>query len=123
MLAFTMQFSSYGRKPSSLGASAPRELRPVPNALILQPPEGINPAGNDIIRAFAELTSAIAAASSGPNSVLGISAPRYSSFRSSPEGKNVLTGLRREEVPNNQCSTRKHGRPRRHSLRRDAGAP
>jgi len=24
---------------------------------------------------------------------------------------------------NNQCSTRKHGRPRRHSLRKGAGAP
>ena len=29
MLAFTVQFSRYGRKPGSLGASAPRESRPV----------------------------------------------------------------------------------------------
>jgi hypothetical protein len=29
MLAFTMQFSRYGRKLDSLGASAPRELEPV----------------------------------------------------------------------------------------------
>jgi hypothetical protein len=31
MLAFTMQFSRYGRKLGSLGASAPRELKPVSN--------------------------------------------------------------------------------------------
>jgi hypothetical protein len=46
MLAFTVQFSRYGRKPGSLGASAPRETGSV-------------------------VSQRHAAASSGPNSVLG----------------------------------------------------
>jgi hypothetical protein len=45
MLAFTVQFSRYGRKPGSLGASAPRES----GSVVSQRPT---------------------AASSGPNSVL-----------------------------------------------------
>ena len=63
-----------------------------------------------------------AAASSGPNSVLGtlVSAgPRSAA----PQGESVLTGLLQARKPNSQCSTRKHGRPVTHSVTRGAGAP
>jgi hypothetical protein len=45
------------------------------------------------------------------------------SFREPAEARSVLTAPSRAGSVNNQCSTRKHGRPRRHSLRKDAGAP
>ena len=44
------------------------------------------------------------------------------SFRA-PCGELVLAGQRLESEPNSQCSTRKHGRSRSHSLRKSAGAP
>ena len=63
MLAFTVQFSSYGRKPGSLGASAPRESGSV-------------------------VSQRHAAASSGPNSVLGT--PSVACPRSvAPSGKRT----------------------------------
>jgi hypothetical protein len=70
MLAFTVQFSRYGRNHSVLGT-----------------PSGV-PFGRAVrVSALSE-----AAASSGPNSVLDISPPACSSFRDFPEGKSVLTG-------------------------------
>ena len=48
---------------------------------------------------------------------------RRPSFRSSPEGKSVLTESPQVRKPNSQCSTRKHGRPVTHSVTRGAGAP
>ena len=56
MLAFTVQFSRYGRKPGSLGASAPRESGSV-------------------------VSQRHAAASSGPNSVLETLSVYLPSFR------------------------------------------
>ena len=44
------------------------------------------------------------------------------SFRS-PRGGSVLTGPIRARGSNSQCSTRKHGRPPRHSPGKGAGAP
>ena len=70
ILAFTMQFSRYGRNKGSLGASAPREPRPFESAPWK------------------------AAASSGPNSVLGSLSFRKPSFRESTEEESVLTGQR-----------------------------
>ena len=69
MLAFTVQFSRYGRNRTY---SAP-----------IQGPFGQAVRGSALSEA---------AASSGPNSVPGASATACSSFRSSPEGKSVLTG-------------------------------
>jgi hypothetical protein len=63
-----------------------------------------------------------AAASSGPNSVPGtlpVACPRSVA----PVKENVLTEQSQESEPNNQCSTRKHGRPVTHSVTRGAGAP
>jgi hypothetical protein len=99
MLAFTMQFSRYGR---NLTYSAPIQ----------------GPFGQAVrVSALCE-----AAASSGPNSVLG--APSVTCPRSvAPRGENVLAEQLQESEPNSQCSTRKHGRSRRHSLRKSAGAP
>ena len=63
-----------------------------------------------------------AAASSGPNSVLG--APVFTGPRSAaPRRESVLTGSFQPGEPNSQCSTRKHGRPVTHSVTRGAGAP
>jgi hypothetical protein len=65
MLAFTVQFSRYGR-----------------NRSVLSPPSG-EPFGRAVrVSALSE-----AAASSGPNSVLGTSTSACSSFRSSPQGR------------------------------------
>jgi hypothetical protein len=84
-------------KPGSLDASASRELRPV-------------------------MSQRHAAASSGPNSVPGTLSVAYP--RSvAPVKENVLTEQSQESEPNNQCSTRKHGRPVTHSVTRGAGAP
>jgi hypothetical protein len=63
-----------------------------------------------------------AAASSGPNSVLGAQAftplvPRL------PGGRSVLTGSSQPREPNSQCSTRKHGRPGERMPPEGAGAP
>ena len=66
MLAFTVQFSRYGRNKSPLGASAPRRLRPFESASLSK-----------------------AAASSGPNSVPGTPAPVRSPFRSPPRGERT----------------------------------
>jgi hypothetical protein len=74
MLAFTVQFSRYGRKPGSLGASAPRESGSV-------------------------VSQRHAAASSGPNSVLGTPSVCLPSFRCSPEGERTnraVSGKRTE---------------------------
>jgi hypothetical protein len=53
MLAFTVQFSRYGRNKGPLGASAPRGPRPS-NTLILCPPEGITLTSNGKIRVLVE---------------------------------------------------------------------
>jgi hypothetical protein len=45
------------------------------------------------------------------------------SFREPTEAGGVLAAPSRASRVNSQCSTRKHGRPRRHSLRKGAGAP
>jgi len=45
------------------------------------------------------------------------------SFRKLAEAGSVLTAPSRVSRMNNQCSTRKHGRPVTHSVTRDAGAP
>jgi len=63
-----------------------------------------------------------AAASSGPNSVLGaqvITGPRSAT----PQGESVLTGSSQPREPNSQCSTRKHGRPGERMPPEGAGAP
>src|SRR5579863_4161516 len=73
MLAFTVQFSRYGRKPGSLGASAPGES----GSVVSQRPT---------------------AASSGPNSVLGT--PSVACPRSvAPVREDVLTGQSLESEP------------------------
>jgi hypothetical protein len=63
-----------------------------------------------------------AAASSGPNSVLGVVASTWPSFRSSPRGERTNRVISARK-PNSQCSTRKHGRPGERSPPEDAGAP
>jgi hypothetical protein len=63
-----------------------------------------------------------AAASSGPNSVLGTPA-RADPRSAAPQGESVLTGLRQARKPNSQCSTRKHGRPGERVSPEGAGAP
>jgi hypothetical protein len=63
-----------------------------------------------------------AAASSGPNSVLGVVPSARPSFRSPPKGERT-NRVASERKPNSQCSTRKHGRPVTHSVTRGAGAP
>jgi len=63
-----------------------------------------------------------AAASSGPNSVLGAETsarPRSAA----PRRESVLTGSPRSRKPNSQCSTRKHGRPGERMPPEGAGAP
>jgi hypothetical protein len=47
---------------------------------------------------------------------------RRPSFRSPPKRERT-NRVARERKPNSQRSTRKHGRPRRQSLRKSAGAP
>jgi len=63
-----------------------------------------------------------AAASSGPNSVLGV-LPSAGPRSAAPRGEERTNRVARERRPNSQCSTRKHGRPVTHSVTRDAGAP
>jgi hypothetical protein len=99
MLASTMQFSRYGRNHAT---------RP--------PIRRASRAGRSSQR------PSKAAASSGPNSVLG--APVFTGPRSAaPRRESVLTGPFQPREPNSQCSTRKHGRPVTHSVTRGAGAP
>ena len=100
MLAFTMQFSRYGRNRSVLGT----------------------PSGVPFGWAVRGKRPNEATASSGPNSVLGtlsVACPRSVA----PVKENVLTEQSQESEPNNQCSTRKHGRPATHAVTRGAGAP
>jgi len=63
-----------------------------------------------------------AAASSGPNSVLGFAASAAPSFRSPPKGERT-NRVASERKPNSQCSTRKHGRPGERMPPEGAGAP
>jgi hypothetical protein len=60
-------------------------------------------------------------ASSGPNSVPTRGPPRLP--RSPPRKERVLAGRKKRPQVNSQCSTRKHGRPARHSLTSGAFAP
>src|ERR1700743_3273125 len=97
MLAFTVQFSSYGRK-----TQLPRRIHAA--------------------RAGPVVSQRLTAASSGPNSVpgtLSVTCPRSVA----PVKENVLAEQSQESEPNSQCSTRKHGRPVTHSVTRGAGAP
>ena len=98
MLAFTMQFSRYGRKLGSLGASAPRELKPVSNRV-------------SALRKQLLPQDPTVCSEPLPLSVL---VPLL------PVGENVLTEQPQKSGPNSQCSTRKHGRPVTHSVTRDA---
>ena len=80
------------------------------------------PLAHPRLAGLGRLSQRLAAASSGPNSVLGalsVVCPRSVV----PVRENVLTEQRQEIEPNNQCSTRKHGRPVTHSVTRGAGAP
>jgi hypothetical protein len=101
MLAFTVQFSRYGRNRSLLGT----------------------PSGMPFGRAVRVSALSEAAASSGPNSVLIQPGAPCARSADPPERESVLTAPSRASRMNSQCSTRKHGRPRRRSLRKDAGAP
>jgi len=96
MLAFTMQFSRYGRNKGPLDASASRGPRPCESA----------PCGC-FLRTQQRARSSLRC---------------LPSFRS-PVRENVLTEQRQEIEPNSQCSTRKHGRPVTRSVTRGAGAP
>src|ERR1700730_18563147 len=93
MLAFTVQFSSYGRDKGPLGASAPCGPRPFESA-----PYGC------FLRTQQRARSSFRC---------------LPSFRC-PLKENVLTGQSQESEPNNQCSTRKHGRPATHTVTRGA---
>jgi hypothetical protein len=94
----------------------------VSNTPTLRPPKELTLDSSGKIRAFAESAPAKAAASSGPNSVLIHQAPRALVPRL-PGGRSVLTAPSRASRMNNQCSTRKHGRPATHAVTRGAGAP
>ena len=91
MLAFTVQFSSYGRKPGSLGASALGRPRPFESAPF-------------------ESGCFLRTQQCARNSF------RFPpSFRSSPEGKSVLTGLpwqgnRIASAPLESMDARSHSR-------------
>ena len=87
MLAFTVQFSRYGRSARTRPPSGDLSARPCESVALSE-----------------------AAASSGPNSVPGTSSVFLSSFRFPRRGKRT-NRTARENEPNNQCSTRKHGRP------------
>jgi hypothetical protein len=120
MLAFTMQFSSYGRKTQLPRRIHAAQAGPVTSTLILHCLEEIALPGAAKLEYSA--SKRLTAASSGPNSVLGalsVACPRSVA----PVKEDVLTGQSQESEPNNQCSTRKHGRPVTHSVTRGAGAP
>ena len=63
-----------------------------------------------------------AAASSGPNSVLGV-LPFTGPRSATPAREERTNRVACERRPNSQCSTRKHGRRDRRSLSDGAGAP
>ena len=88
MLAFTMQFSRYGRNHSVLSPPSGRLFgRAVSNTLILTYQEELLPPGRGKIRAFAEKARFAAAAPSGPNSVLGTSPTSMTLVPQLPEGR------------------------------------
>ncbi len=99
MLAFTVQFSRYGRNQAYSA--------PIPGNLPAWP---------------YEVSPAEAAAPSGPNSVLTQSDDPCARSASRREDR-LLTAPSRPAQVNNQCSTRKHGRPVTHTVTRGAGAP
>ena len=99
MLAFTMQFSRYGRNKGPLGASAPRRPRPFESAPIesgcfLRTQQCAHPAGRP---------------------------PR--SFGTTAKAARLLAARSRASRMNSQCSTRKHGRPGERMPPEGAGAP
>jgi hypothetical protein len=98
MLASTVQFSRYGRKPPLIPASAGTRTWPV----CRRPGQAPVP--------------------SGPNSVF--TRPLRQDPRSAPGPAGPYQpGPARGRQVNNQCSTRKHGRPVRHPLTRAPDAP
>jgi hypothetical protein len=101
MLAFTVQFSRYGRNQEY---SAPHPRRPFVPAVSSQRPK----------RSGCFLRTQQRAHSPGRS---------LRSFGGAAGAGCLLTARSRAGQVNSQCSTRKHGRPRRHSLRKSAGAP
>ena len=93
MLAFTVQFSRYGRNPGPPDASASRELRAVTSTLILHSPEEISLPGAAKLEYSASQRHA--AASSGPNSVL-ISQAFVRSFRGPRRGPRTSRAFARQ---------------------------
>jgi hypothetical protein len=98
MLAFTMQFSRYGRDKSPPRANAQDRPRPLEKAprkrLPPQDPTACPP-----------------------------SQATHAPVPQAPAGESVLAAPSRPGRVNNQCSTRKHGRRGRRSLPDGAGAP
>jgi hypothetical protein len=99
MLAFTVQFSRYGRKPSPARRIRARQAQ----ARMSQ-------------RHAKRLLPQDPTACPEPS-------PSASPRSAAPRRGSVLTGRPQESEPNNQCSTRKHGRPATHAVTRGAGAP
>jgi hypothetical protein len=123
MLAFTMQFSRYGRNHAS-GTSIRRSLlagrlsRPaLESGCFLRTQQRAHPAAavnTLILTTCQELVLTV-------TPKLEHSSVR--SFRRLTEVSSVLAALSRRGGVNSQCSTRKHGRSRSRSLRKSAGAP
>jgi hypothetical protein len=99
MLAFTVQFSRYGRNPAYSAPDRDLSARPLESAA---------PESGCFLRTQQRAR---------------LIHPRSPPFRSSPAGESVLTGNRKGHQPNSQCSTRKHGHPATRSVTRGAGAP